>query len=60
MTRAPARVRRRAPYVAKNLFIRRPILASVISIVILLLGIASIMALPITLLPPDHAAQRRA
>jgi multidrug efflux pump len=39
------------PYVAKNLFIRRPILASVISIVILLLGIASIMALPITLYP---------
>ncbi len=40
-----------APYVAKNLFIRRPIFASVISIVILLMGIASIMALPITLYP---------
>ncbi len=41
----------RAPYVAKNLFIRRPILASVISIVILLLGVASIVSLPITLYP---------
>ncbi|HOX20644.1 MAG TPA: multidrug efflux RND transporter permease subunit [Gemmatimonadales bacterium] len=40
-----------APYVARNLFIRRPIFASVISIVILLMGIASIMALPITLYP---------
>ena len=40
-----------APYVAKNLFIRRPILASVISIVILLLGTASIVSLPITLYP---------
>jgi len=40
-----------APYVAKNLFIRRPIFASVISIVILLMGVASIMALPITLYP---------
>ncbi len=40
-----------APYVAKNLFIRRPILASVISIVILLLGVASIVSLPITLYP---------
>ncbi|HMU62764.1 MAG TPA: efflux RND transporter permease subunit, partial [Gemmatimonadales bacterium] len=39
------------PYTAKNLFIRRPIFASVISIVILLLGIASILALPITLYP---------
>jgi len=40
-----------APYAARNLFIRRPIFASVISIVILLLGIASILALPITLYP---------
>ena len=39
------------PYIAKNLFIRRPIFASVISIVILLLGTASIVSLPITLYP---------
>ncbi len=39
------------PYVAKNFFIRRPIFASVISIVILLLGTASIVSLPITLYP---------
>lgn len=39
------------PYVAKNLFIRRPILASVISIVILLLGGFAISGLPITLYP---------
>jgi multidrug efflux pump len=41
----------RPPYVAKNLFIRRPILASVISIVIVLVGIAAIVALPVTLYP---------
>jgi multidrug efflux pump len=40
-----------APYVAKNFFIRRPIFSSVISIVILLLGTASIVSLPITLYP---------
>ncbi|HQR18304.1 MAG TPA: efflux RND transporter permease subunit, partial [Gemmatimonadales bacterium] len=39
------------PYVAKNFFIRRPIFSSVISIVILLLGTASIVSLPITLYP---------
>ena len=40
-----------APYIAKNLFIRRPIFSSVISIVILLIGTASILSLPITLYP---------
>ncbi|MEZ4413294.1 MAG: multidrug efflux RND transporter permease subunit [Gemmatimonadales bacterium] len=40
-----------APYVAKNLFIRRPILAAVISIVIVLVGVAAISALPISLYP---------
>jgi len=39
------------PYVPKNLFIRRPILSAVISIVIVLLGIAAIGALPISLYP---------
>ena len=39
------------PYVAKNLFIRRPIFSAVISIVIVLLGVAAISALPIALYP---------
>ncbi len=39
------------PYVAKNLFIRRPIFSTVISIVIVLLGVAAISALPISLYP---------
>jgi hydrophobe/amphiphile efflux-1 (HAE1) family protein len=41
----------RPPYVAKNLFIRRPIFSTVISIVIVLLGVAAISALPISLYP---------
>ena len=35
-----------SPYVPKNLFIRRPILSSVISIVIMLLGLFSMKGLP--------------
>ncbi len=40
-----------SPYVAKNFFIRRPILSSVISIVIVLLGAFSMKGLPIAIYP---------
>ncbi len=40
-----------SPYVPKNLFIRRPILSSVISIVIVLLGAFSMKGLPIASYP---------
>ena len=39
------------PYIPKNLFIRRPILSSVISIVIVLLGLFSMKGLPIASYP---------
>ena len=40
-----------SPYIPKNLFIRRPILSSVISIVIVLLGLFSMKGLPIASYP---------
>jgi hydrophobe/amphiphile efflux-1 (HAE1) family protein len=40
-----------APYVPRNLFIRRPVLASVISIVIVLLGLFALLGLPIASYP---------
>jgi multidrug efflux pump subunit AcrB len=46
-----------SPYIPKNLFIRRPILSSVISIVIVLLGLFSMKGLPLPA-TDDHAAQR--
>jgi len=39
------------PYVPKNTFIRRPILASVLSIVIVLLGLFALKSLPIASYP---------